>query len=160
MSMMQVSRKVDYALRAIIYLSIQKEGRPVPVKEIAARRRIPTKFLEKIIQDLIRSGLVRSHRGAHGGYTLARPAAQVSFRDVIEAIEGPISINLCVTEQRDCSVLASCNMQRIWQEGQRRMLEYFGDTTLADLMPVLQSNSPPPAVVYRPEEGRSTPDVR
>jgi len=146
-SMMQVSRKVDYALRAIIYLSTQSEGRPVPVKEIAYRRRIPTKFLEKIIQDLIRAGLVKSHRGAHGGYTLERTPDQVSFRDVIEAIEGPISLNVCVTERHDCSVLSSCNMQRIWQEGQRQMLKYFSDTTLADLIPLLPSNTSSQATV-------------
>ena len=140
MSLMQVSRKVDYALRAIIYLSSQKDGRSVPVKEIASRRRIPRKFLEKIIQDLIRADLVRSQRGAHGGYTLARMPDQVSFRDVIEAVEGPIFLNVCVTEQQDCSVLSSCSMQRIWQEGQRRMLEYFADTTLADLNPILALN--------------------
>jgi len=140
-SVMQVSRKVDYALRAIIYLSSQSGDRPVPVKEIASRRRIPRKFLEKIIQDLIRSDLVKSHRGAHGGYTLARPPEQVSFRDVIEAVEGPIALNVCVTERHDCSVLSSCNMQRIWQEGQRRMLEYFADTTLADLQPMAALNT-------------------
>lgn len=141
MSVMQVSRKVDYALRAVIYLSLQKNGRPVPVSEIASSRRIPQKFLEKIIKNLIRTGLVYSHRGAHGGYTLARRADQISFRDVIEAVEGPISINICVTERRDCSVLSSCNMQRVWQEGQRRMLEYFSDTTLADLLPALAVNN-------------------
>lgn len=141
MSVMQVSRKVDYALRAIIYLSLQKNGNPVPVKEIASRRRIPRKFLEKIIQDLIRAELVRSHRGAHGGYTLVRSPDRVSFRDVIEAVEGPISINVCVTHNQDCSVLSSCNMQRIWQEGQRRMLEYFSDTTLADLLPLVSLNT-------------------
>ena len=106
------------------------------------RRRIPQKFLEKIIQDLIRAGLVHSHRGAHGGYTLARDPEQVTFRDVIEAVEGPISLNACVTERRDCSVLSSCNMQRIWQEGQRRMLEYFSDTTLADVLPSPAVNNP------------------
>lgn len=141
MSVMQVSRKVDYALRAIIYLSQQRDARPVPVKEIASHRRIPRKFLEKIIQDLIRAELVRSHRGAHGGYTLARTPDQVSFRDVIEAVEGPISLNICVTDRQDCSVLSSCNMQRIWQEGQRRMLEYFADTTLADLSPIRMLNT-------------------
>jgi Rrf2 family protein len=140
-SLMQVSRKVDYALRAIIYLSLQKDGRSVPVKEIASRRRIPRKFLEKIIQDLIRAELVKSQRGAHGGYTLARLPDQVTFRDVLEAVEGPISLNVCVTEAHDCSVLASCNMQQIWQEGQRRMLEYFGDTTLADLNPIRMLNT-------------------
>jgi Rrf2 family protein len=146
-SVMQVSRKVDYALRAIIYLSLQKDGRPVPVKEIASQRRIPRKFLEKIIQDLIRAGMVKSHRGVHGGYTLARSPDRVSFRDVIEAVEGPISLNVCVSAQRDCLVLSSCNMQRIWQEGQRRMLEFFADTTLADLAPVLALNTRPQVVV-------------
>ena len=141
MSVMQVSRKVDYALRAVIYLSLERDDRPVPVSEIASNRRIPQKFLEKIIKSLIRAELVRSHRGAHGGYTLARHPAQISFRDVIEAVEGPISINICVSEQRDCSVLSSCNMQRIWQEGQRRMLEYFSDTTLADILPTFAVNN-------------------
>ena len=145
--MMQVSRKVDYALRAVIYLSLLKDSRPVPVSEIASHRRIPRKFLEKIIKDLIRGGLVVPHRGAHGGYTLARSPDHISFRDVIEAVEGPISINICVTGERDCSVLASCNMQRIWQEGQRRMLEFFADTTLADLNPIAGLNTPPEVVV-------------
>jgi len=145
--MMQISRKVDYALRAVIYLSELRDGRPVSVKEIAARRRIPQKFLEKIIKDLIRNGLVCSHRGAHGGYTLGRPAEQITFRDVIEAVEGPIALNVCVTERRDCSILASCNMQRIWQEGQRRMLEFFSDTTLADLAPTISMNTEHEAAV-------------
>jgi Rrf2 family protein len=130
---MQVSRRVDYALRAMIYLSEQDPQRPAPAKEIAVRRRIPIKFLEKIIRDLMRHGVVRSHRGAHGGYTLNRPPGQITFRDVIEAIEGPISLNVCVAGQKDCSVLSSCNMQRIWQEGQRRILDYFSETTLADV---------------------------
>ena len=158
MSMMQISRKVDYALRAIIYLSLQKDGRPVPVNEIAARRRIPRKFLEKIIQDLIRSGLVKSHRGAHGGYTLARTPGGITFRDIIESVEGPISLNVCVTEQRDCSVITTCNMQRIWQEGQRRLLEFFADTTLADLTPVFASNTGAGTGVQA-EDARSLPDA-
>ncbi len=147
MSMMQVSRKVDYALRAVIYLSTRRAGEPASVKEIATRRRVPQKFLEKIIKDLIRHDLVHSYRGAHGGYTLARPAEQISFRDVIEAVEGPISLNVCVSEKRDCSVLASCNMQRVWQEGQRRMLEFFSDTTLADLTPADSLNMKQEAAV-------------
>jgi Rrf2 family protein len=158
MSMMQISRKVDYALRAIIYLSLQKDGRPVSVNEIAAHRRIPRKFLEKIIQDLIHSGLVKSHRGARGGYTLARTPAGVTFRDIIESVEGPISLNVCVTEQRDCSVIASCNMQRVWQEGQRRLLEFFADTTLADLTPAFVSNTVA-SVGVESENARSLPDA-
>lgn len=129
--MMQVSRKVDYALRALLYLALRGEMGPIPVSEISVRRRIPRKFLEKIIADLIRARLVRSHRGAHGGYTLTRPADQITFRDVIEAVEGPISLNVCVTEQRDCAVRSTCTMQQVWLEGQRRMLEVLEWTTLA-----------------------------
>jgi Rrf2 family protein len=138
---MQISRKVDYALRAIIYLSLQTDGQPISVKEIASQRQIPRKFLEKIIQGLIRSGLVKSQRGAHGGCTLARTAYDISFRDIIESVEGPILLNVCVTPEQDCSVISSCNMQRVWQEGQRRLLEFFADTTVADMVPTFPSNT-------------------
>ena len=140
-----ISQRAKYALHALLALA-RKNG-SLMIGEIAANERIPRKFLEKIIKDLIHSGLVSSHRGAHGGYTLARTPDQVSFRDVMEAVEGPFSINVCVTGQRDCSVLASCNMQRVWQEGQRRMLEFFADTTLADLGPAAALNTTPAAVV-------------
>lgn len=139
--MMQVSRKVDYALRAAIYLSVHGEVRPVTATEIAESRRIPKKFLEKIIKDMTRAGLLVSHRGALGGYTLARPSSHISFRDVIEAVDGPIVLNVCVNEGHDCSVMTTCNMQRVWREGQRRMLEFFAGTTLADLNPVNSLNS-------------------
>ena len=136
-----ISKRTKYALKALINLGRRSQAEPVLIADLADDEMIPKKFLEKIIQDLIRSGLVKSHRGAHGGYTLARTPEGVSFRDIIESVEGPISLNVCVTEQHDCSVIASCNMQRIWQEGQRRLLEFFADTTLADLTPVFPSNT-------------------
>ena len=90
MSFLQVSRKVDYALRAVIHLANEEANdRACSVAEIAARERIPRQFLEKIVQQLIHTGLVRSRRGPHGGYVLGRPAEQMTFRDVIEAVEGP-----------------------------------------------------------------------
>lgn len=135
MAFMQVSRKIDYALRAVIHLADEDAGssRACSVAEIAARERIPRQFLEKIVQELIHKGLVRSRRGPHGGYVLARPAEQVTFKDVIEAVEGPISLNVCVGEHPDCFLLGTCGMQRIWQEGQRRVLELFEKTTIAQV---------------------------
>jgi len=132
MSFMQVSRKVDYALRAVIHLADDEHrGRACSVPEIAERERIPKQFLEKIIRDLIRSGLVRSQRGPHGGYVLARPAEEVTFRHVIEAVEGPISLNVCVGEHAECFLMGACGMNRIWAEGQRRVMELFQGTTIA-----------------------------
>jgi len=134
MAFLQVSRKVDYALRAIIHLANEESSeRACTVSEIAERERIPRQFLEKIVQQLIQRGLVRSRRGPHGGYVLGRPAEQVTFRDVIEAVEGPISLNVCVGEHADCFLLGACGMNRIWREGQRRVMDLFQSTTIADV---------------------------
>lgn len=132
MAFLQVSRKVDYALRAVIHLA-NEEGaeRACAVSEIAMREKIPKQFLEKIIQQLIHKGVVRSRRGPHGGYVLARPADQVTFRDVIEAVEGPISLNVCVGDHPDCSQLGACGMNRIWQDAQQRVMGVFEKTTIA-----------------------------
>src|SRR5262249_61567560 len=106
MAIMQVSRKIDYALRAVIHLANEENSeRACSVAEIAARERVPRQFLEKIIQDLIHKGLVRSQRGPQGGYLLARSADQVTFRDVIEAGGGPILLQWCGGEAAGCSVL-------------------------------------------------------
>lgn len=134
MAFMQVSRKVDYALRAAIHLANEEASdRTCSVGEIATRERIPRQFLEKIIQQLIHKGLVRSRRGPRGGYVLGRPAEQMTFRDVIEAVEGPISLNVCVGEHPDCFLLGACGMNRIWQEGQRRVMDLFEKTTIAEV---------------------------
>src|SRR6266850_7432777 len=134
MAIMQVSRKIDYALRAVIHLANEENSeRACSVAEIAAREKVPRHFLEKIIQELIHKGLVRSQRGPHGGYLLARSADRVTFRDVIEAVEGPISLNVCVGEHADCSLMGACGMERVWREGQRRVMELFEKTTIADV---------------------------
>jgi len=133
MSVMQVSRKVDYALRAMIHLAGRSSGRAASVAEISTIEAVPKKFLEKIIQELIHAGLVVSRRGAHGGYALAREAGKISFKDVIEAVEGPITLNICVGDLSHCAVSSSCGMHHIWSEGQRRLIELFAATKLTDL---------------------------
>ena len=152
MAFLQVSRKVDYALRAVIHLANEEtKDRACTVAEIAARERIPRQFLEKIVQQLIHKGLVRSRRGPRGGYVLGRSADAVTFRDVIEAVEGPISLNVCTSEHADCSLLGTCGMERVWREGQRRVMELFENTTIADVrrpkpfpgMPGLNATPPP-----------------
>ena len=91
MGLMQIPRRVDYGLRAVIYLSGQDPEKCCSMAEIATRQGVPRKFLEKIIQDLIRAGLIKSKRGSCGGYALARSAEEISFSDVIEAIETDIA---------------------------------------------------------------------
>jgi Rrf2 family protein len=86
---MRMPRRADYGLRAVLYLSVQYPRKCCSITEIAKQQGVPKKFLAKIIEDLIRCGLVKSKRGECRGYTLARSPEQISFYDVIEAIEGP-----------------------------------------------------------------------
>jgi Rrf2 family protein len=133
MSLMQIPRRVDYGLRAIIYLSTQAPEKCCSIAEIARQQNVPKKFLEKIIQDLMRRGLIRSKRGSCGGYTLARLPDQISFYDVIEALEGPIAVNVCMNEELSCDQLPRCAMVGVWSEIQQKVTEVFTRTTLADL---------------------------
>jgi Rrf2 family protein len=133
MGLMQIPRRVDYGLRAVIYLADQEPGKCCPLTEIAKQQGVPKKFLEKIVQDLTRRGLIRSKRGANGGYTLARAPEEISFWQVIEAIEGPIAVNICMDQHVTCEQLPRCSMVHVWSEVQRKVTEVFTSTTLADL---------------------------
>ena len=135
MGLMQIPRRVDYGLRATIYLSTQEPNRSCSIAEIAAQQGVPRKFLEKILQDLIRSRLVKSKRGPYGGYSLARAPRQISFQDVIEALEGPVAVNVCMDQHQRCDHLPRCVMMGVWNEVQRNVTEIFARTTLADLRP-------------------------
>ena len=133
MGLMQISRRVDYGLRAVIYLSDQDREKCCSIAEIAKHQGVPRKFLEKIIQDLIRGGLIKSKRGSLGGYMLARPADAISFYDVIEAIEGPITVNACLDSEIGCDQLPRCTMAGVWSEIQRSVTEVLNRTTIATL---------------------------
>src|SRR5688500_8148102 len=107
----QISRKIEYGMRAMIFLASQPLERTVPFREIARRMDVPEDFLAKILKTLVERNMVRSTRGAHGGYTLARPAREVSFLDVIEAVEGPVVVNVCQDGSHDtCKATGSCTM--------------------------------------------------
>ncbi len=112
---MQLSRKADYALRAVRLLSTLPKGKLGSINTIAAAEAIPREFLAKILKDLTRSGILVSFQGVTGGYKLARPSKEITFLDVIEAIEGPIHINLC-TEGGSCPCerIKNCPMHKFW----------------------------------------------
>jgi Rrf2 family protein len=131
---LKISRKVDYALRAMIFLASISPLQIVPFREIAHRMAIPQPFMAKILKTLANKGLVRSTRGARGGYRLARPMSEISFLDVIEAVEGPIVVNLCLSGTDSCKLTPSCTMYGIWKLGQERMLEVYRSATLDRLV--------------------------
>ena len=131
--LLQISRKIDYALRALIYLATLPGAQVSPLQEIVDALGLPREFLAKILKSLTARGLVRSVRGAHGGYTLARSPAEISFLDAIEAAGGPVQINVCIDHKDRCEVSANCSMYHVWKAGQDRMLEVYRGTSLAEL---------------------------
>ena len=131
--LLQISRKIDYALRALIYLASLPGARVVPLQEICDELKLPREFLAKILKSLTARGLVRSTRGAHGGYQLAKRASEISFLDAIEAAGGPVQINVCLDHKERCEVSANCSMYHVWKAGQDRMLEVYRGTSLAEL---------------------------
>ena len=88
---MRISAKADYAVRAVVELAGAPEGQPVKAERVATAQGIPLNFLENILGELRHAGIVRSQRGAEGGFRLARPAEQISIADVIRAVEGPLA---------------------------------------------------------------------
>ncbi len=130
---LRISRKIDYGLRAMIYLASIPADEVVPFREIARRMEVPEDFLAKILKSLVDEGIVRSARGPHGGYQLARPAAEVSFLDVIEAVEGPVALNVCLDDEEGCAREDICTMIGVWRLGQEKMLEVYRSAKLADL---------------------------
>jgi Rrf2 family protein len=130
---LQISRKIEYGLRAMIFLASLEPGALVPLQEIARRMDVPQDFLAKILKTLVAKKWVRSMRGARGGYSLARPAREVSFLDVIEAVEGPVIVNVCQDSHDACKLSRSCTMYGVWKLGQERMLEVYRSATLDKL---------------------------
>ncbi len=133
MGLMQIPRRVDYGLRAVIYLSGQDREKCCSIAEIAKQQGMPRKFLEKIIQDLIRGGLIKSKRGSCGGYALARAPEEISFNDVIEAIDGPIVVNACLDEHLGCDQMPRGTMIGVWSEVQQKINAVLSGTTIAGL---------------------------
>jgi Rrf2 family protein len=140
----QISRKMEYGARAMAYLASLPDGMTTSFKEIARKMDIPSDFLAKILKTLVRAKLVRSTRGSHGGYALARQASTISFLDVIEALEGPVNVNICTAVDHDgCAFTGACTMYGVWRSGQERMLEVYRATKFDRLaMRSLRHESP------------------
>ena len=92
-----ISQKARYALRALLYLAAKGGDSPIQIAEIAEAERLPRKFLEQILAELKKPGIVQSHRGRSGGYSLGRAAKDISFADVLRVTDGPLALSPCVS---------------------------------------------------------------
>jgi len=131
---MQITRQADYATRAILYLARNRNGKRVATSQVAEEQKIPSSFLAKIISQLSIAGLLDTSRGAHGGITLARNPKQITLLQVIEAIDGPIQLNVCVGREGVCSFEDNCPIQLVWCDAQNELITKLRNTNFADLI--------------------------
>lgn len=130
---MQITRAAEYAIRGVLYLCEQPEGAVCLLNEISERQKIPPSFLSKIFQNLARVGIVSSSRGTGGGFTLTKDPRDITLLDVIEAIEGPISLNVCLTNGQACERRTLCAVHFVWREAQDHLLELLKNKSFAEL---------------------------
>src|ERR671928_219933 len=109
--MLRLSKKADYALLAMRHLAARGEKQAVSARELAESYDIPGELLAKVLQKLVRARLLESRQGIHGGYGLARQAAAVSVADVIQAIDGPLTVTACSADDHSCTQYSKCNIR-------------------------------------------------
>ena len=131
--MLRLSKKADYALMAMKHLAQKPGAQSTSAREIAEQYDIPIELMAKVLQRLVRTGLLVSTQGTRGGYTLSRPSSSVSVADVIQAIDGPFTVTACSTENNDCDQYSKCNIRDpLWQI-RERIAEALGTVTIAEM---------------------------
>jgi Rrf2 family protein len=134
--MLRLSKKADYALIAMKHLALRGDAdanASASAREIAEQYDIPIELLAKVLQRLVRRGLLASHQGTRGGYHLARLPAQISVADVIQAIDGPVTVTACSTDDGMCEQFAKCNVRDPLWRVRERILSALGECTIAEL---------------------------
>src|SRR5262245_8783024 len=131
--MLRLSKKADYALMAMKHLAQRTTPSSTSAREIAEQYDIPIELMAKVLQRLVRTGLLASTQGTRGGYTLGRPAGTISVVDVIEAIDGPFTVTACSTEKHDCEQFSKCSIRDpLWQI-RERIAAALGTVTIAEM---------------------------
>ena len=132
--MFRVTRAGEYAIRGMIRLARGNGSDDlVLISDIAEEEGVSKSFLAKQFQRLVKAGLLESSRGASGGVGLARPAGEITLRDIVEAVEGPVELNQCLSAKDRCKNAPNCPLSPVWREAQERMLDVLSRVTLAQV---------------------------
>ncbi|MEO6239105.1 MAG: Rrf2 family transcriptional regulator [Vicinamibacterales bacterium] len=133
--MLRLSKKSDYALMAMKHLAVKSESAvtSTSAREIAEQYDIPIELMAKVLQRLVRSGLLTSHQGTRGGYTLAKPTAAISVADIIQAIDGPLTVTACSTDDEQCEQFTKCNVRDPLWRIKDRIIAALSTCSLAEI---------------------------
>ncbi len=130
---MRISAKADYAVRAVVELAAAGGEKPIKAERLATAQEIPLNFLENILGELRHAGIVRSHRGAEGGFRLARPAEQMTVADIIRAVEGPLASVRGAPPEDAAYLGAAESLPRVWIAVRANLRQVVEQVTVADI---------------------------
>lgn len=131
---MKLSTRSTYGVRAALTLAIEYGRGPIMVKEIAEKQSLPITYLEQLMTLLRKAGLVNATRGAHGGYVLSRSPAEITVADVVEVLEGPLTLAECPSGAGCCGKPEACALNDLWANATQALVRVFEDVTLAKLV--------------------------
>lgn len=130
-SLMNIGRRVDYAIRALSYLAAQPADQIVSRRELQSKQDVPAHFLSKIMKRLASGGLVQSYMGTRGGFVLKKSPAEISLKEVYECLEGPLLLMECLEEgERACRYCTVCSQISVWSEAQHLLANYLAGVSL------------------------------
>ncbi len=154
---MRLTTKGRFALTAMIDLGLQGGVKPTTLAGISERQKISLSYLEQLFSKLRRHGLVKSVRGPGGGYTLARPMAEISVADIILAVDEPIDATLCGGTE-DCKDGERCMTHDLWAGLNERIYEYLSSVSLAQLVAKQRQESVAVLKDQRKTSGKTSPE--
>ena len=131
---MKLSTKGRYGLKAMFELSLTQKNGPVPLRQIAQRQNISEQYLEQIFSSLKKSGLIKSVRGAQGGYLLGKEPKDITVGDILRVLEGPISISDCVIDDDICENSGICVAKVVWERIKQGIEDVINSITLQDMV--------------------------
>ena len=131
--MLAVNRETDYAARVILHLALQPPGSRTTARQIAKLRLIPGALVRRVVTRLGAAGLITTTRGNNGGISLARPAAEISLLEVVEAMEGPLALNSCTVEPDLCPLMPVCTVHLAWVEARDVLRKTLSSVSFAAL---------------------------
>lgn len=132
--MFQISRRVDYAVRMMIELGMQPAGVFLPARRLAARTAVPKAFLHKITVELVQANLIQTQPGPSGGLALQKECSEINLLQIVEAIEGPVCLNICLIRPQECNRDRFCPGHEVWGRLQMMIAAELQNTCLAILV--------------------------
>ncbi len=139
--MVRLNRKIEYALVALKYISNKTVGQLTSVKEICAATHVPFDATSKGMQLMTQKNILRAELGVHGGYSLAKNLAEISFLEIIEAVSGPIEIVRCMNGQDDCEMFSGCNVISPLKSFNIKLTEFYRMLMISDLLQIREQQN-------------------